>query len=136
MATTRKLCTLEKLTALERRAKTMCDGFRAQYEKDDGPLIVVKWTKSRTWGMCPSIYDGDRVAYASGCGYDKLSAVLAEALRWMGETPELRVAISRSSGVGVSRVQETLRAAGWDLRAGYTDSTTDTYSLIRLEAKP
>lgn len=136
MATTRKLCTLRKLTTLERRAKAMCDGFRAQYDKDDGPLVVVKWTKSRTWGMCPSIYDGERVAYASGCGYDKLSAVLSEALCWMGTTPELRMAIACCGGSGVFMVQGALRAAGWDLRAGYTDSTTDTYSLIRVEAKP
>jgi hypothetical protein len=53
--------------------------------------IEVEWSKNRTWGWCPRAnmrwkdangewnhMDGS--AYASGCGYDKHSTVLAECL--------------------------------------------------------
>lgn len=50
--------------------------------------IEIEWKKSQTWGNCPSAsarwetadgkwhYD-DNMAYASGCGYDKESTVVA-----------------------------------------------------------
>ena len=53
--------------------------------------IEVEWYKSRTWGLCPSVdltwldvdgrwHKASRAGYASGCGYDKHSAAVAEAL--------------------------------------------------------
>ena len=60
--------------------------------------IIVTWKKSRTWGWCPRAhcraygfpkanpsYPGETEfltsgAYASGCGYDKLSTVVADCL--------------------------------------------------------
>lgn len=53
--------------------------------------IEVEWHKSHTWGMCPRVemrwedaeghwhYD-EKAGYASGYGYDKHSAAVAEAL--------------------------------------------------------
>ena len=46
-------------------------------------FISVDWMKSRTWGYCPRVEttsNGGRFGgYASGCGYDKQSAAVAEA---------------------------------------------------------
>lgn len=51
----------------------------------EGGKIEVNWTRSRAWGMNPravftSYADGVYTGSASGCGYDKLSASVAEAL--------------------------------------------------------
>lgn len=52
--------------------------------------IVVEWKKSRTWGANPhATITGDRVrtfGSASGCGYDKQSAAIAQA---MNDNPEI-----------------------------------------------
>lgn len=54
----------------------------------------VTWKKSRTWGFCPRaewqcwFKDGTYMEgseYASGCGYDKLSQVLADAFNKVGK---------------------------------------------------
>lgn len=71
--------------------------FNAHMEEEHNkPLpvyieIEIEWKKSRTWGNCPRAYmrwedaDGnwhymENAGYASGYGYDKHSAVVAEAL--------------------------------------------------------
>lgn len=51
--------------------------------------ITIEWRRSKTWGMCPraeisveyadGTYDRKEGYYASGCGYDKESTVVAEA---------------------------------------------------------
>ena len=62
--------------------------------------IRMDWRKSRTWGNCPRVEawvrtkdangdwdnDGMRRGYASGCGYDKSSAAICEAI---GSAPAL-----------------------------------------------
>jgi hypothetical protein len=62
--------------------------------------IRMDWRKSRTWGNCPRVEarvgtrdkdgnwdnDGLRKGYASGCGYDKSSAAICEAI---GSAPAL-----------------------------------------------
>lgn len=50
--------------------------------------IEINWTKSRTWGYCPTASAmwltsagwgaWNNMAHASGCGYDKASTVIAE----------------------------------------------------------
>lgn len=135
MATTRKP-RKPRLTRAEKAAQWMCADFRAKYEPGDGPLIVVKWAKSRTWGKCPRItYQGETVAHASGCGYDKLSTVLANALQYLGRSDDERRAIASTYGAGVSSVKAALLRNGWDLREGYCDSDTDVYSLIYVGSK-
>lgn len=47
--------------------------------------VTVEWAKSRTWGANPTaellnMGDGRTVGHASGCGYDKESAAIAEAM--------------------------------------------------------
>lgn len=45
--------------------------------------IICEWWRSSTWGMCPSVEtrSGEyHIGGASGCGYDKLSSAIAQAL--------------------------------------------------------
>lgn len=64
-----------------------------QQEKSQKPIewmkITITWNKSRTWGYCPrayaeikykdeTYYNTESKYYASGCGYDKKSTVIAE----------------------------------------------------------
>ncbi len=68
---------------------------KEQYERDlnQPPVkyieISIEWKKSRTWGFCPRATGHVRhqngnysefSAYASGCGYDKESTVIADIL--------------------------------------------------------
>jgi len=71
----------DKLTTLERRAHAACDEIRRYAANGDAFHFVAYWKRSAMWGLSPSIaFYGDKAAHASGCGYDKLSAVVAEFL--------------------------------------------------------
>lgn len=55
-----------------------------QAEEIEAITINVEWAKNRTWGMNPTAYvftqyTGRTIGTASGCGYDKESAAIAEA---------------------------------------------------------
>lgn len=66
----------------------------------------VTWKKSRYWGYCPRaewecwLVDGTYLhgtEYASGCGYDKLSQVLADAFNKVGKGMAWRKRNSRKA---------------------------------------
>ena len=101
-----------KLTPTERRAHAFCAAIRAGTVRS----FTVEWIKSRTWGRCPRIrWKGDKVAHASGCGYDKHSAVLAQVLRWLPEDSEQQRRIAAAGGSGVSVIRALLTECGWTL---------------------
>lgn len=60
-----------------------CD-IIAQAEPSKNITINVSWAKNRTWGANPTaeVWSGGNytTGHASGCGYDKLSTAIAEAL--------------------------------------------------------
>jgi len=60
-----------------------CD-IIAQVEPAKNIIISVSWAKNRTWGANPTaeVWSGGTytTGHASGCGYDKLSTAIAEAL--------------------------------------------------------
>lgn len=119
-----------KLTTLEKRAKRFCEDL-VRYS---GGCFTVEWKKSAMYGHCPSLeYCGEKIAYAGGCGYCKLSACLAEALCWLGSTPEQCSSIARTQGAGVSSVQGALRAIGWNLEGVAGSSTSDSFKLTKVE---
>ena len=81
LATKRAAKEIEKDTA----AKLAQLEAAATAPRFDSVSISVTWAKSRTWGANPTaevLNLGDRrtVGHASGCGYDKESAAIAEAL--------------------------------------------------------
>ena len=80
-----------KVKKAEHRLETISKANR----KVNSISISVEWTKSRTWGMCPKadirvcfddntcdIYNSSRI---TGCGYDKESTAIAEALNQCNE---------------------------------------------------
>ena len=112
-----------KLTTMEKRAKSACDAIRA------GNLTCfgVEWVKSRTWGNCPRImHRGEKAAHASGCGYDKLSAVLCDFLADLvpGGIP--------FHGAGVSSVIDFLAKHGWELKHTYDGKSEDAFEIRRV----
>ena len=81
-----ELATVRGLRKLDKREKKELDKIAAA---EAAPAlsfvdISVEWKKSRTWGANPSVVvrtsDGVYYGAASGCGYDKESAAIAEAL--------------------------------------------------------
>ena len=114
----------EKLTTIERRAKQAC----AEIARDKSGDLQVLWARSRDWGFCPRIeYRGRKVAHTSGCGYDKLSQVLADFLRFL--VPE----VWACGGAGVSRVIAVMRQHGWDLTYVYNGNREDFFTLKQKE---
>lgn len=122
--------------------------------------ICVAWKKSRIWGYNPTatIYtdNGTHTGSASGCGYDKRSAAVAEALN---EAPEILTALyclqngrrripygttaqydkrcpaCFEGGVGISSTLEVLKACGYQLiTRNEPDSGTDFYYLEYIGA--
>ena len=110
---------------MEKRAAGACHVF----DELGGGTFHVEWRKSRTWGRCPAVmWHGDKAAYASGCGYDKLSTVVCEFLRWLPGTPEHGLI---SGGAGVRSAIEELAACGWTLIHEYDGKTEDGFRLER-----
>lgn len=118
-----------KLTATEKRALALCESIR----QSGGPYpINVEWKRSVTWGLCPSIRHRDgKAAHASGCGYCKLSTVLAEALQFITGDPENPADLG--SGAGVSAVQQRLSDLGWDLRCVASGKMFNCFTIARKE---
>ena len=119
-----------KLTTMERRAAALC----AELTQCGGGTVDIDWAKSATWGLCPRVlWRGEKAAHASGCGYCKESTVLAEALRFLGATPEARMAIRRTGGAGVSSVEDALKAQGWRLTKVASGKMYDAFTVRRIE---
>lgn len=110
------------MSILQKRAARAC----AEIEEQGYGVIFVEWRKSRVYGYCPCIlYHREKAAYASGCGYDKLSAVLAEYLE------PLVPGIERCSGAGETSIIEFLAEHGWELKHTYSGNTEDGFTLTR-----
>lgn len=123
-----------RLTTLEARALRACQAIAAE----GAGTVSIEWRKSRTWGHCPSVLDdrGEKLAGASGCGYDKESAALADALRFLFNASDDRHAVHRCGGCGVSAVQRALAALGWDMRVAAETRSATVYDLTRTQPAP
>ena len=106
--------------AKEVAASILSDGNGLTYS------LSMEWKRSRVWGANPVLtYNGTTVAKASGCGYDKESAALADFLSRL--VPEA----ARSSGAGFQSVVDAMAAAGWELKKTYCGVREDGYELRR-----
>lgn len=120
--------------------------------------ISVDWSKSRTWGAIPRAEirtnAGTYTGTASGCGYDKQSAAIAEALN---KSPEIMRALYElkekhptaphrdlfgygsgydilpyfEGGVGVSCFESILNKCGFDLTACNSGKMFDYYQFTK-----
>lgn len=120
-----------KLTALERRAKLYAEEVRTY----GSAQLSVYWKANRTWGLNPSVEgNGVKIGYASGCGYCKESAALADALRFLGADDEQQMRIWRTSGCGVESVAQALAEAGYKLETRHIGKREHAYRVIRKAA--
>lgn len=118
--------------------------------------IITKWVKNRTWGLNPHTIikiDGlvRATAKVSGCGYDKHSASVAEALEQVEEIMDLLRqeffrnkekfygigerdygAIYLDKGVGMSCVKRWLESIGFKVIAEHSDKLFD-YIILQKE---
>jgi len=115
-----------RLTKMEQRAHNAC----AYFEESEHGSFQVIWKKSRTWGTIPSIsWHGGKASIASGCGYDKLSTVVAYFLQYLKGTPD----VTRYAGVGISSLQAYLLSVGWRLNYTYNGESEDGFELIKIQ---
>lgn len=126
------------LTKTERSAKEWADNVRevCARQPDYAARLGLVWRKSRTWGFCPSLetLSGERIAYASGCGYDKESAALANGLRFLGATEQEQGRIHGRGGCGLGPLTETLAELGWILTKVHNGRTEDGFTVARKPA--
>lgn len=109
---------------LEERAANFCRSV----ERTGGGVFTVEEKPSRTWGYIPSISTHEGVAArASGCGYDKRSAVLAQLLVPLGGR------IGKTEGAGESAVVAACREQGWELAQVGGSKRSTTYTITRIE---
>lgn len=115
---------MPKIGKMEARARAAC----ANYAQNDGGSFAVIWSRSNTWGFCPRIdYHGEKAAHASGCGYDKLSAVVSEFLH------HLAPSVRGTGGAGIQTVQSRARVDGWELSHDYNGKQEDGFTLRRVD---
>ncbi len=118
-------------TILEKRAAAFC----ADLARYGNAAITVEWRRSAAWGHNPAVtHNGEKLAGASGCGYCKESAALAECLRWLGATEDDRRLVSSAHGCGVETVIKRLAGIGWQMRRVASGKTFDAYELSRTPA--
>lgn len=107
----------------------VCDRFMVRLEKSikeearcfldiyntantDGFTVVVEWKRNKTWGSNPrvTLKDGKEYSgYASGCGYDKESTAVAEALN---KDPAIRRALYREKALNIDETNEKIFGYG------------------------
>ena len=120
-----------KLTKTERRASEYC----AELIRSKGGTVTVDWSRSRMWGMNPTIRRfGDKCCQVSGCGYDKLSTALAEVLRFLfpPDTKE-HSTIWQTGGAGESSTMRALKEYGWQLEKISSGKAYDVYTIKDLK---
>jgi hypothetical protein len=119
----------KRLSKCEQNAKNMM----ADALRDSCKSINVDWVKSRTWGKNPVIkYHGEKCCSVSGCGYDKLSAALAEVCCWLfPEGSKERSEIHSCSGAGERTIIATLARFGWELKKLAEGDAYDCYLLTK-----
>jgi len=146
---------IDKLKAIDTKKKELLE-----MAMPECIYITVEWVKSKTWGMNPHadvrIWNADTyesfTGSASGCGYDKLSASIAEAFNksdilkamllksirkinayilkaTLGNIPAIRKDFSFQGGVGISSYQILFDLLGYK----YRHSETRTSDYITIE---
>jgi hypothetical protein len=101
---------MQKLTTIEKRAILFCNKIK---ERGAGECRL-KFSRGRDYENCSLLNSsGDKIGYATGCGYDKESSVVADALRFLGNTEDEIQSIWLCSGCGNDQLIRTLDDLGW-----------------------
>ena len=144
-----------------RQAKKRADRYRERLTAAEGEnlpedgILVIRWVRNSTWGWNPKVklyVGGDMfTGRASGCGYDKASAAMADALNacpaimralyakederpegvtrreWLGYGSGYGVLPAFEGGVGVRTLCEVLTTCGFSV--GCTQARDETYYI-------
>lgn len=144
-----------------REAKKRADRYRERLTAAEGEnrpadgLLVIRWKRNPTWGWNPhaELYVGGETftGRASGCGYDKASAAMSEALNacpaimralyakederpegvtrreWIGYGSGYGILPAFEGGVGVRTLCEVLTACGFSVDC--TQARDETYYI-------
>lgn len=163
-----ELATVRALREVEENER---ENFEKLAEAEDAPVlgsvcVVVEWKRSETWGWNPkataTAYDekgrmiGEYIGRASGCGYDKRSAAIAEALNqcasviailYTAEAERLeevqpkgrREALGYGAGYGVmpyfeggcgvSSIMGIMGKCGYEMRCTKSGNKLDVYAI-------
>lgn len=165
---TRKEAVTLAVARMEKQEEKELAGWIAKLDKAaSAPIleyaeISVEWTRSRTWGNCPRVKvwtnNGDYSGYASGCGYDKESTAIADALNGAPEflkalytAKEKRPSLEGSKalgygagyslipylegGVGVSCFRRIFETIGYTWECTASGKTYDHYRITRRGKK-
>lgn len=151
----------EGMTERKLKNRIAKEEAKEQSERGQKPVkeatISIEWKKSSTWGNCPraeikvqymdGTWEGCEGYYASGCGYDKESTVVAEAcndffkyLLWNREDMDnskapygIRLDYDWSpyfeGGVGVSCYSRIFEFLGGEFKRIATGKTYDVYKI-------
>lgn len=106
----------------------------ARHVKEYGSAaFAVEWCKSATWGRNAYVTASGygTLAKTSGCGYDKESAALADALRFLADNEEDMSSVWAMQGGGFHSVQKALVDIGWKLTRTHSGKTEDGFSISR-----
>lgn len=118
----------ERLTVMESRAKAWAESAKA----NGCGNVDIEWIKSATWGLCPrALWRGEKMAHASGCGYCKHSAVLAQVCQWLVPA-ESRGNVAALQGSGERSVADAMVAYGWKLEHVASGRTYDAWTVSRI----
>ena len=119
-----------KLTVMEARAKAMC----AVLNREGEGTFTIEW-RSGDGGRNPALLrDGKKCAHITGCGFEKESCALVDALVFLlPEGSEGRIKLAQAGGTGFESVRKILNNAGWILNLTQCGKTTDSYLLRRKE---
>lgn len=115
-------------TTLEKRAKALCERINTCGES---VIFSVDWKRSKMWGRTPSLsYNGEKICIASGCGYDKLSALLSDTLQHL--SPDIKC----TSGAGVNATTRELARHGYSLRHICNDKKYNAFQIEKIDEEP
>lgn len=122
---------MQKLTTLEKRAVEWCNNLRdfgsSQFE--------IQWRSSRMYRHIAVIENnsGEKMAIASGCGYDKESKSISNLLCWIfPHGTAAHNAVASCGGCGLSSIQKALLANGWNLDKMAAGKRSDIFEIKRV----
>jgi hypothetical protein len=134
---------MARKTHQELRIEAYCERLKNAIaaSPENEAFVIVEWKDSRLYGRTPYVcyQDGTKVASASGCGYDKESAVLATVLSHLfpnddrlphSERPRYKV--SYVGGQGFNSLARVMLEHGYSLRRLVGGSCFETYVLTEL----
>lgn len=113
----------KRLTAMEQRAQRFGTQIRS------GLVTVIILERSRSGGCTIRNNAWQSVARANGCNYDKESAVLADLLRWVGETEAEQQAIWGCEDV--QQLTRVLASLGWVFHSLGGGKRSESYAIRR-----